>query len=292
MTTTSSSVSSALAEAARTVLATAGPSVVRIGRGGGRGCGIVVADGFVLTNAHNLRDRTTEVTFADGRAVQASVVAADVDGDLVLVEVDTAGAPVLAWADGRPEVGALAYAIARTEGGGTRLTVGVLSSVDGAFRGPRGRRVSGTLEHTAPLARGSSGSPIVDDEGRLLGLNTARLGQGFYAALPADADLRTRVDALLRGESPAAAHARHRAGARGGRRQAPRLGRPTASHRPARAFGRPDRPRREPPACRSETSWPAPPARWCRPSTTSTRRCDRDRRRSSSSSSAAPRTSP
>ena len=203
MTTTSSSVSTALAEAARTVLATAGPSVVRIGRGGGRGCGIVVANGFVLTNAHNLRDRTTEVTFADGRAAQASVVATDVDGDLVLVAVDTDGAPALAWADGDPQVGTLAYAVARTAAGGTRLTVGMLSSVDGAFRGPRGRRVGGTLEHTAPLARGSSGSPIVDDEGHLLGLNTARLGQGFYVALPADADLRTRVDALLRGESPA-----------------------------------------------------------------------------------------
>ena len=244
MTTTSSSVSSALAEAARTVLATAGPSVVRIGRGGGRGCGIVVADGFVLTNAHNLRDRTTEVTFADGRAVQASVVAADVDGDLVLVEVDTAGAPVLAWADGDAEVGALAYAVARTASGGTRLTVGMLSSVDGAFRGPRGRRVSGTLEHTAPLARGSSGSPIVDDEGRLLGLNTARLGQGFYVALPADADLRTRVDALLRGETPprrtlgiglapAEVAAKLRAS----------VGLPPRD-RPARALGRPRRPRR------------------------------------------------
>jgi serine protease Do len=203
MTTTSTSVSAALAEAARTVIANAGPSVVRIGRGGGRGCGIVVADGHVLTNAHNLRDRTTEVTFADGRAEQGSVVAVDVDGDLVLVTVDTAGAPTLAWSEAAPEVGTLAYALARTASGGTRLTVGVLSSVDGAFRGPRGRRVGGTLEHTAPLARGSSGSPIVDEEGRLLGLNTARLGQGFYVALPADADLRSRVDALLRGESPA-----------------------------------------------------------------------------------------
>jgi S1-C subfamily serine protease len=202
MATTSSSLSQALTEAARTVLAAAGPSVVRIGRHGGRGCGVVVADGHVLTNAHNLRDRTTEVTFADGRAVQASVVAADVDGDLVLVAADTAGAPPLVWADAPAEVGSVAYAVARTASGGARLTVGLVSSVEGAFRGPRGRRVSGTLEHTAPLARGSSGSPIVDEEGRLLGLNTARLGQGFYVALPADADLRQRVDALLRGESP------------------------------------------------------------------------------------------
>jgi S1-C subfamily serine protease len=201
-TTSPASLGQALTEAARTVLAAASPSVVRIGRHGGRGCGVVVAEGHVLTNAHNLRDRTTEVGFADGRAVQGSVVAADVDGDLVLVAVDTAGAPPIAWAEAPAEVGAVAYAVARTASGGARLTVGLVSSVEGAFRGPRGRRVDGTLEHTAPLARGSSGSPIVDEEGRLLGLNTARLGQGFYAALPADADLRERVDALLRGESP------------------------------------------------------------------------------------------
>ncbi len=202
MATTPASVRTALAEAAHTVLATAGPAVVRIGRHGGRGCGVVVAEGAVLTNAHNLRDRTTEVTFAGGRAEQGSVAAADVDGDLVVVRVDTADAPVLGWADDPPAAGDLVYALARTPGDGTRVSFGMLSSVDGAFRGPRGRRISGSLEHTAPLARGSSGSPLLDEQGRLLGLNAARLGEGFYVALPADADLRGRVDALLRGESP------------------------------------------------------------------------------------------
>jgi serine protease Do len=62
--------------------------------------------------------------------------------------------------------------------------------------------VTGSLEHTAPLARGSSGSALVDVDGRLVGVNTARLGDGFYLALPADADLRRRVDALVAGEAP------------------------------------------------------------------------------------------
>jgi serine protease Do len=77
----------------------------------------------------------------------------------------------------------------------------MVSGVERSFRGPRGRRITGSLEHTAPLARGSSGSPIVDGDGRLLGLNTARLADGFYLALPADPALRERVDALVRGES-------------------------------------------------------------------------------------------
>lgn len=60
--------------------------------------------------------------------------------------------------------------------------------------------MSGSLEHTAPLGRGSSGSPIVDGEGRVVGLNTHRLGEGFYLALPADEALRDRLRKLAAGE--------------------------------------------------------------------------------------------
>ena len=191
----------ALSAAAAGSLAVAGPSIVRIGRAPGRGCGIVVADGRVLTNAHNLRDRTTEVTFADGRAVQAVVAGVDPDGDLVVLDVDTVDAPVLAWAEDVPDPGQVVFAVARAADGSDRVTFGMVSGRERSFRGPRGRRITGSLEHTAPLPRGSSGSPVVDGAGRLVGLNTARLPDGFYLALPADAALRRRVDALVRGES-------------------------------------------------------------------------------------------
>jgi len=196
------SLTTVLQTAAASAADAAGPSVVRIGRRGGRGCGVVVGKDRVLTNAHNLRDRTTEVTFADGRAVEAELTAVDADGDLAVVTVDTGDLAPIAWADDVPPVGAVVFAIARTPGAGTRLTFGMVSGTERSFRGPRGRQVTGSLEHTAPLARGSSGSPVVDEHGRLVGLNTARLGEGFYLALPADADLRARVDALVSGESP------------------------------------------------------------------------------------------
>ena len=144
----------------------------------------------MLTNAHNLRDRTTEVTFADGRAVQAEVAGVDPDGDLVVLAVDTADAPALAWADDAAEPGDVVFAVGRAADGGARITHGLVSGVERAFRGPRGRQITGSLEHTAPLARGSSGSPIVDEHGLVVGLNTARLADGFYLALPADAALR------------------------------------------------------------------------------------------------------
>jgi serine protease Do len=190
-----------MATTAAAVLSAAGPTVVRIGRRGGRGCGFVVADGAVLTNAHNLRDRTTEVTFADGRAEQARVRAVDVDADLVVLEVDTTGSPVALWAESTAEAGAPVWAVVRTSTGGTRVTEGLVSSLDAELRGPRGRKAAHALEHTAPLSQGSSGSPVLDAGGRVVGVTSARLEHGFSLALPADADLRARVDALIRGES-------------------------------------------------------------------------------------------
>jgi serine protease Do len=180
-----------------------GPSVVGIGRGRGRGSGVVVADGRVVTNAHNLRGDEVTVAFADGRSVVGNVAGVDVDGDLAVISVDTGGAPAIAWADdGAARVGAAVFALANP-GGQLRVTFGLVSAVGRAFRGPRGRRIAGSVEHTAPLPRGSSGGPVVDGDGRLLGLNTNRLGDGFYLALPADAELRQRLDSLGRGESPA-----------------------------------------------------------------------------------------
>jgi serine protease Do len=177
------------------------PCVVRIGRHGGRGCGVVLGDGLVLTNAHNLRDRTTLVTFADGRAVQSRATGIDADTDLVVLAVDTGNAPALPWADTSAGLGATVFAVASLPGS-HRVTVGTVSATDRSFRGPRGRLVTGGIEHTAPLARGSSGGPIVDAEGRLLGVTSVRLGDGFSVAQPAGPTLRERVDALASGREP------------------------------------------------------------------------------------------
>ena len=179
----------------------AGPSVVGIGQRWGAGSGIVLGDGQVLTNAHNVRGDQVEVTFADGRTAEGTVAGHDIDGDLAVISVDTAGAPALPWSDGAASVGLPVFALANPGGRGLRVTFGFVSGIERTFRGPRGRRISGSLEHTAPLLPGSSGGPVLDAAGHLLGINTNRLGEGFYLAIPADAALRGRVDALARGES-------------------------------------------------------------------------------------------
>jgi len=188
-----------LSSAARSVLAGLSDAVVTIGTDG-RGSGLVIGTGRVLTNAHNLRDRTTLVTFADGRTEQGSVTGADEDGDLVVLDVDTGSATPAAWAEKVPEEGDVVFALSRG-GHRSRITFGMVSAVDLAFDGPRGRQVHGGVEHTAPLVRGSSGGPLTDAAGRVVGLNTHRIARGFYVARPVDAALVATIEDLAAGKS-------------------------------------------------------------------------------------------
>ena len=190
----------AVVDAAETV----GPSVVGLGRGWGRGSGVVYAPGYVLTCAHVLRGDEVAVTFHDGRTEHGHVAGADPDLDLAVVAVETGDAPAVAW---EPEaateigLGAPVLALADPSGRGLRTTFGMVSATGRSFRGPAGRRVGGSIEHTAPLPRGSSGGPLVDTSARLIGLNAVRREGGLILAVPADAPVRARVDALARGEA-------------------------------------------------------------------------------------------
>jgi serine protease Do len=180
-----------------------GPSVVGLGRGWGLGSGVVIAEGQVLTNAHNLRRDEVAVTFADGRRETGEVAGVDRDLDLAVLSVNTGDAPVVGWeTDGSPGIGTPVIALANPGGRGLRATLGFVSSQGRSFRGPRGRRVRGAVEHTAPLPRGSSGGPLVNAEGNLLGINSIRLDGGLILAVPAGSAVKERVLQLARGEAP------------------------------------------------------------------------------------------
>ena len=186
-----------LSDLVRTIHRDAGPSVVAIGRHG-RGSGFVVAPGRVLTNAHNLRGETTEVRFGDDRTVQGTVVGSDVDGDVVVLDVDTAAAPAVVWADEPVEPGDIVVTI--TAGGHRRRTAwGQVTATEAGFRGPRGRPIVGAIEHSTPCAPGSSGAPVLDRGGRVVAINTHRLEHGFYLARAADQGLRDVVTAMSEG---------------------------------------------------------------------------------------------
>ena len=177
-------------------------AVVGIGQRWGVGSGVVIAKDQVLTNAHNVRADEVTVTFPDGHTAAGRVLGHDIDGDLAVIGVETGDLPTIEWApNGQPGIGAAVFALSNPGGRGLRVTLGFVTGVERSFRGPRGRRITGSIEHDAPLLPGSSGGPIVNADGQLLGLNTNRLGEGFYLAIPADETLRGQVDALGRGES-------------------------------------------------------------------------------------------
>jgi serine protease Do len=185
-----------------------GPAVVGIGRGWRVGSGIVVGSGLVLTAAHRAGDQVT-VTFADGREETGEPVAADPDLDLAVVAVDTGDVDPPEWAS--PDagtVGAPVVALGNPGGRGLRVTLGFIAAADRSFRGSRGRRITGALEHTAPLPRGSAGGPLLDADGRLLGVNLLRLDGGLIIALGVGGGLRETVERLASGEE----HARPRLG--------------------------------------------------------------------------------
>jgi len=196
--TTISDVQQAVAGVASQV----GSRVVGISGRRAAGSGVVVGPNRILTNAHNLFGDQVSVTFADGRTETAKVLGVDTDGDIAVLEVGTNGSGPIEWASKTPDIGTPVFAVADPGGRGLRVTFGLVSGTERSFRGPRGRRIGGSIEHTAPLLPGSSGGPITDESGRLLGINTHRLGEGFYLAIPADDALRARIDALSKGEAP------------------------------------------------------------------------------------------
>src|SRR5215207_7429143 len=95
----------------------AGNSVVGIGQRWGIGSGVVIGNGQVLTNAHNVRAEEVEVTFPDGHTA--------------VIGIETGDLPALTWAtDARPGVGSPVFALANPGGRGLRVTLGFVTGVE------------------------------------------------------------------------------------------------------------------------------------------------------------------
>jgi len=193
-----------IGEAIGQVAATIGGSVVGLGGHWGMGSGLVIEEGVVLTNAHNVSGPTARVVFDDGRIEEAATIGVEVDRDLALLGVDTRQLTPLRWEPETlgVEIGKPVIGLANPGGRGLRATIGFVSAGERSFRGPRGRRITGGFEHTALAPAGSSGGPVVDPDGSLVGINTRRLGRGFYLAQTADTGLRDLISSLRRGDQP------------------------------------------------------------------------------------------
>lgn len=181
----------AYSSAVMTVVERVGPSVVQVTDGRGAGSGVVITpDGYVLTNAHVVeRADTARVGLPDGRSVRGRVVGRDGSTDLAVlrVETDTLIAAELGDSDDL-RVGQLVIAIGNPLGFQSTVTTGVVSALGRSLRGRDGRPIEGVIQTDAALNPGSSGGPLVDTRGCVVGINTAIVAaaQGICFAIPSN----------------------------------------------------------------------------------------------------------
>lgn len=175
------------------------PAVVSVSRRGGSGSGVIIRrDGVILTNAHVVgNSREVEVGLADGRRLTGRVLIADASVDVAVVRVNATDLPVAPLADSdRLEPGQLAIAIGNPLGLERTVTTGVVSAVN---RSPRGFELGGLIQTDAAISPGNSGGPLVDSQGRVMGINTAVLavpgasGLGFAIPINLAADIAEQV---------------------------------------------------------------------------------------------------
>ena len=176
----------------------AGAAVVRVSGGRRPATGVVwSADGVILTTARVARrDTEITVTLSDGRELSATVAGRDPSTDLAVLRVQGAGLPALQWRETEGlKVGQLVLALGRP-GRTVRARLGILSAVGGEWQVPGGSRVDRYLEPDIEPAFGFSGGPLLDTEGRAIGLNTAGVRRGVVLTVPT-ATLRRVVETLL-----------------------------------------------------------------------------------------------
>jgi S1-C subfamily serine protease len=180
-----------------------GPAVVRIdieregarSRGYGRsdaglGSGFIFAsDGQILTNAHVVSHaRRIRVTLADERTFDAGLVGADTEVDIAVVRIGAERLPVAEMGRGPLRVGQLVIAVGNPYGLNWTVTAGVVSALNRDLEAPGVRKMVGLIQTDTSINPGNSGGPLVDSQGRVVGITTAMMpmAQGLGFSIPLD----------------------------------------------------------------------------------------------------------
>ena len=174
------------------------------GGGGGVGSGFVLnGEGEIATNAHVVttgeanalqKAREVFVEFADGNQVEAEVVGTDPNADIALLRIKPDGLklrPLPLGESSGVEVGEPVAAIGSPFGERQSLSVGVISAVDRSIESLTNFAISGAIQTDAAINPGNSGGPLVDGEGRVIGINQqiksrSGGGEGVGFAVPVD----------------------------------------------------------------------------------------------------------
>jgi S1-C subfamily serine protease len=183
-----------------------GPAVAHIaasgrdGRPRGIGSGIVFTpDGYLLTNHHVVAGAAgLAASMPDGRRFEAKLVGGDPATDLAVLHLGAGGLNYGEFgSSARLKVGQLVIAIGNPLGFQATVTAGIVSALGRSLRAPSGRLIDSVIQTDAPLNPGNSGGPLVDGNGRVVGINTAMIGmaQGICFAIGSDTatDVATRL---------------------------------------------------------------------------------------------------
>jgi S1-C subfamily serine protease len=157
----------------------------------GMGSGVIIDEkGYILTNAHIVGDADKlEVVLSDGRAVSGSVVGTDESSDIAVVRISASDLKAASLGDSdKLRVGQVAIAIGNPFGfmlGGPTVTVGVVSALKRHIQA-EDVIYEDLVQTDAAINPGNSGGPLVDEEGRVIAINTAMIpyAQGIGFAIP------------------------------------------------------------------------------------------------------------
>ncbi len=154
----------------------------------GTGSGFVFSsDGYLFTNAHVIGNPgKILVTLLDGSEYPAEIVGKDEDTDLAILEIYGNGYSVASIGDSSQlRIGQFLIAIGNPLGYQHSVSTGVLSGVGRTLRTKTGRTIENVLQTDAALNPGNSGGPLIDTEGKVVGINTAIIGraQGLSFAI-------------------------------------------------------------------------------------------------------------